>query len=170
MNPDDLAEELRRLHGQSAGWALHCCGRNEADAQDVLQTAYVRVLQGRARFAGRSAFRTWLFGVIRRTAQEFRRREARQARLAVRDADAGGRERSETAHMRLERQERAERLLAALACLPDRQRDVLHLVFYQDMTIEEAARVLGIGLGTARTHYARGKSRLREVLGSEERG
>jgi RNA polymerase sigma-70 factor (ECF subfamily) len=48
--------------------------------------------------------------------------------------------------------------------LSPRQRDVLHLVFYQEMTIEEAARVLHIPLGTARTHFERGKRKLRQQL------
>jgi RNA polymerase sigma-70 factor (ECF subfamily) len=41
---------------------------------------------------------------------------------------------------------------------------VLHLVFYQDMTIEEASHILNISLGTARTHFARGKQQLRQLL------
>jgi RNA polymerase sigma-70 factor (ECF subfamily) len=49
--------------------------------------------------------------------------------------------------------------------LPERQRDVLHLVFYQDLTIAQAAEVLGVALGTARVHYERGKARLRALLG-----
>ena len=55
-----------------------------------------------------------------------------------------------------------------MAKLPARQREVLHLVFYQDLTIEEAAKVLNISLGTARTHFERGKSRLRGLLAQEE--
>jgi DNA-directed RNA polymerase specialized sigma24 family protein len=53
--------------------------------------------------------------------------------------------------------------------LPSRQRDVLHLVFYQEMTVEEAADVLGVSVGTARTHFARGKGRLREILAAREK-
>ena len=62
----------------------------------------------------------------------------------------------------------AEHLRGALARLPLRQRDVLHLVFYQDLTIEETARVLSIAVGTARSHFERGKYRLRQLLRVED--
>ena len=58
-------------------------------------------------------------------------------------------------------------LVNALRSLPRRQREVLELVFYQELTIRAAAEVLQISLGTARTHYERGKKRLREILGKE---
>ncbi|HEX4561957.1 MAG TPA: sigma-70 family RNA polymerase sigma factor, partial [Gemmatimonadales bacterium] len=64
----------------------------------------------------------------------------------------------------LERQERRGQLAKALERLSRRQREVLLLVFYHEHTIEEAAAVLEIGVGSARTHYERGKARLRELL------
>jgi RNA polymerase sigma-70 factor (ECF subfamily) len=165
LSRDDLEVQLARLHEDSFGWALSCCGWNDADAEDVVQTTYLKVMAGRARFGGRSAFRTWLFGVIRQTAREQRRRERshveRAERLAVEPASAAVARPDEV----VERGDRARTLLAALAELPERQREVLHLVFDQDLTIREAAEAMEVSLGSARVHDERGKKRLRTLLG-----
>jgi RNA polymerase sigma factor (sigma-70 family) len=128
------------------------------------------VLSGRAAYGGRSLFRTWLFGVIRRVAQEAHRRaRVEDARTLVLEHPAARAVADENA--RPDRFDASRTLHAALAQLPVRQREVLHLVFYQDMTIAEAAGVMEVSLGSARTHYERGKARLRGLLGigSDER-
>ena len=157
--------ELERHHADSFAWAMTCCQRDRAEAEDVLQTSYLKVLDGRAVFASRSSFKTWLFGVIRRTAAEHRRwRALRRFRSSPLASHADP---SPDAAMSVGRSETAARLVAALTTLTARQRQLLHLVFYQDLTIGEAAGVLGISIGTARTHYERGKARLRELLTPE---
>lgn len=170
MTPTELEAQLRWLHKESYGWALHCCGWNEPEAEDVLQTTYLKVLSGSARFEGRSLFKTWLFGVIRRTAQEAHRRTKALERRAERfAAEADPPPVREDPESELVRAERSRSLIEALGRLSERQRAVLHLVFYQDLTIEEAAGVMEVSLGSARTHYARGKARLRELLREERR-
>ncbi len=166
--PGELEERLTRLHDDSFGWALSCCDWNDAEAEDVLQNSYVKVLSGQARYSGRSSFRTWLFGVVRLTALEQGRREAslrRRADGAAHETDvavdpygADG----------LVDDERSQILRRALDQLPERQRQVSHLVFYQGLTIAEAADVMGVSLGSARTHYHRGKERLKSLLTPEE--
>src|SRR5438552_6535022 len=76
MSPADLTAELEHLHAAAFGWALSCCGWDRTAAEDVLQASYLKLLDGRARFDGRSSFRTFVFGVIARTAREARRRSA----------------------------------------------------------------------------------------------
>ena len=164
-----LESELESLHAESWGWALSCCARDRELAEDVLQTAYLRIVSGRARFGGKSSFKTWVFGVIRMIARSEKRRawlwssRHRRTDAALNVPDSASR-----ADADVEDAERAERLTRALAHLSDRQREVLQLAFYHDLTIEDAARVMGVSVGSARTHYDRGKKALARLLTSEE--
>ena len=162
-------QQLERYHADCFAWAMSCCRGDRAEAEDVLQTSYLKVLDGQAVFGGRSSFRTWLFGVIRRTAAEHRRRRVLRRLWWARPLEAVALvDPAARPDAVVGRSESAARLAATLATLPRRQRDVLHLVFYQDLTIREAAEVLGVSLGTARVHYERGKSRLRQRLNRED--
>src|SRR5262249_28180168 len=79
-----LEGEIERLHPASYGWALACCRFRRQEAEDVLQSAYLKVLDGRACYDGRSSVRTWLFAVIRKTALDARRRRWLEALCLVR--------------------------------------------------------------------------------------
>lgn len=159
----NLSAALEELHLDCWGWALACCGRDRQRAHDALQLAYLRILEGKARFRGASSFRTFVFGVIRMTARE-EMRGVRELRI---EATSPFEQLVDTAPLPDAATLAAERrthLLQALARLSERQREVIELVFYHDMTIEEAAGVMRVRVGSARTHYARGKARLRAML------
>src|SRR3954464_10782780 len=102
MEIADLKAELERLHSASFGWALSCCRRDATEAEEVLQTVYVKILEGKARFRGEASLKTWLFAVIRKTAAtEYRRRLLRTFRLVpepdeIVERPAGGESQSTT--------------------------------------------------------------------------
>jgi RNA polymerase sigma-70 factor (ECF subfamily) len=170
MNDAELRARLESLHSECFGWALACCRRDRDDAEEVLQMAYLAVLEGRARYHGRSAFRTWLFGVIRLTAASLRRRRWLRRVLLDRNTHrVDGPSEHASLDADLIRSERAARLQRALDRLSERQRSLLQLVFYHGLTVDDAAVALGISVGSARTHYARGKARLAALLESERR-
>ena len=171
LKHDALEEEIQRLHPASFSWAMACCRWSRHEAEEVLQMTYFKVIDGRARFDGRSTLKTWLFGVIRKTAADVRRRRlfellALHRWFSRRESPA----RAPQADEQLGLEQRRERIIAALGRLASRQREVLDLVFYQERTIEEAAQVMGVSVGTARVHYDRGKRRLMEQLGEEDCG
>ena len=166
-NEGELRMWLEQLHPSSCGWALSCCSGDADMANDAVQSAYLKILQGRARYGGRASFKSWLFSVIRITVMdEKRRRWWRRLRLVKWESEA-----QVQAPVRGEHLDESARLGAfreALALLPARQREVLHLVFYQDLSVQEASKIMGVSLGTARTHYERGKRALRSHLEKTE--
>ena len=169
MDIADLKSELERLHSASFGWALSCCRRDYAEAEEVLQTVYLKIFEGKARYRGEASLKTWLFAVIRKTAiGEYRKRLLRNlvfiGGLDKRDDAAT----TETAPVAFEKSELHKQFRVALAKLPPRQREALHLVFYEDLSLSEAAAVMGISIGSARQHYDRGKKHLRDWLSETE--
>jgi len=164
-NDDTPGARLEALHAESWSWALACCAGDTSTAEEVLHMSYQKILDHRARFDGRSSFKTWLFSVIRLTAADERRwswrRWLRSAPLAAADGHPAE---GADAHEALARSERCAEVRAALDHLSARQAEVLRLVFFHDLTLDEAAAVMGIGPGSARTHYERGKGLLRRRL------
>jgi RNA polymerase sigma factor (sigma-70 family) len=169
VEPADLEQQIAQLHPATFAWALACCRWDATEAEEVLHSAYVRVLEGRARFGGRSSLKTWLFSVVRVVAAEARRRRwfqewALRRWLEWTPSGKGAATPDEVMNSK----ERGARVRRALEKLAVRQREVLDLVFFHGLTIEEAARVMGVALGTARVHYQRGKRRLHALLAPEE--
>jgi len=170
MDIAELKAELEVLHGASFGWAMNCCRRDRAEAEEVLQTVYLKILEGKACFRGEASLKTWLFAVIRKTAiGEHRKNILRKLRWS----DSAGQETTlvsplEQPGVAFEKSETQALFQNALRTLPRRQREALHLVFYQDLSLSEAAAVMEISIGSARQHYDRGKKRLREYLGQTE--
>lgn len=160
-----IRQQLATHHQDSFAWALRCCGGNREEAEDLLQSSYLKILEGKARYRQQKAqFKTWLFTVIRNTAVDFYRKksphviqlnEALSSNIAsfTGNVDEG-----------LQEEETQAVFKEMIQQLSTQQQQVLHLVFYQDMSIEEAAKIMGITTGTARTHYERGKKQLRKKL------
>jgi RNA polymerase sigma-70 factor (ECF subfamily) len=157
-NPNISRRALAAQHGAAYAWALSLTGYDAAAAADVMQQSYLVIVEGRARFEERSSLKTWLFGVVRNTARGLRRRDRRELALMSRfaaepvDESTANGDDSDPA------------VDAALMGLPRRQRDVMELVIYSEFTLEECAEVLGISLGSARTHFHRAKAAVRRRL------
>lgn len=166
MDLSDLRNQLAELQPRSFGWAMSCSGGDIGLAEDILQLSCLKVLNGNAKFVqtDTASFATWFFGVIRLTAKEEKRRHhLRRLRLLsyIPPSESFA---SACPDKLLIENERAAEIRKGLNLLSSRQQEVLHLVFYEDFTIEEASIIMAISIGAARQHYSRGKERLRKWL------
>ena len=165
MSQAPLMAQLEEMHPQCFRWAMACCDGRREDAEDVLHDTYMGVLDNGLRFSGASSFRTWIFGVIRLKARARERRERIRRWLGVTHAARiDGPVESPRPDDDAIASERSDRTRRALGRLARRQREVLLLVFYHGLTVEEAAGVMHVSVGSARTHYARGKERMAVLL------
>lgn len=164
MRDDDVLENnthisrsaLEAIHDQVFAWALSRCNYEHAVAEDLVQQAYVELLTGKAKFEGRSSLKTFVFSVVQNLARGRFRRIASRLRLvqAVKQT---------TPEVIVEQQHDTGNaaIWQLVQTLPQRQRDVIELVFCRELTIEEASRVMGVTIGTGRVHYDRAKKALR---------
>ena len=156
-NPQVSRSALEAIHGQVFGWALSRCHYDHAVAEDLVQQAYVELLTGKARFDGASSLKTFIFGVVQNLARGRYRRQATRLRLI----DKAG---PDVRVAEFEEPVEHDAVWRAVRALPQRQRDIVELVFCRDMTIAEASRVMGVSVGTGRVHYDRAKRALKETL------
>ena len=159
-NPHVSRSALEAIHSQVYGWALSRCDFNHATAEDLMQQAYVELLSGNARFDNKSSLKTFVFSVVQNLARSRYRRLSSRLRLVKKFQ-------AETVEATVEAHEpRADDgVWRAVRALPARQRDIVELVFCREMTVAEAAAVMGVSTGTGRVHYDRAKRALRERLG-----
>jgi RNA polymerase sigma-70 factor (ECF subfamily) len=136
--------------------------RDTETAHDLFQEVWSRVIVNRARYEPRAKFRTFLFTLAHNCfIDHCRRMKSRPAGMMIEDADAADllpADQDALPEAALERNEASQRYRAALAQLPQEQRDVYLLHEESDLSLEEIARVTGVGAETA-------KSRLRYAVG-----
>jgi RNA polymerase sigma-70 factor (ECF subfamily) len=54
---ENIKSQLEALHSESQMWAMGCCGWDQQEALEVIQTTYLKIMEGKARFEGRSSLR-----------------------------------------------------------------------------------------------------------------
>ena len=165
-SPPELSRQaLADLHDSAYRWALTCSGFDAESAREVLQMVYVEILTGRAVYDGRSSLKTWLFAVVRNTtlrlAEGARRTRVLEDRLAATVGEDDG---VDACARDLGHHQTRQAILSALETLSPQQRQVIELTCYHELTVAEAARVMGISLGSARQHFHRAKRSLAEAL------
>jgi RNA polymerase sigma-70 factor (ECF subfamily) len=126
-----------------------------ADADDLFQETWLRVVRARRRFDPRRRFSTWLFQIANNLCRDRFRRGgvAARARAVLAEAPAPG---APDPSLRID-------LARRLAALPERLREVLVLRYYRDLGESEIAELLGVPAGTVKSRLHAALRALRET-------
>ena len=154
-------EMLMRLHNRTLFRTARAILRNDADAEDAVQDAYVQAYRKLGSFRGESKLSTWLVRIAANEALMRRRRNPRSVEAPERHEAAseapGPQDDAERAQMR--------RLLEThIDALPDPYRAVFMLRAVEELDVGETAAALGIPEATVRTRYFRARGLMRSWL------
>jgi RNA polymerase sigma factor (sigma-70 family) len=163
--PDAFVEVVRRHETAVHAYLARRAGQEAAD--DLLGEVWLRAFAARGGYdPGRDNALPWLYGIARNVLKEHWRAGSRPALVPAPD----GLDPWDDVDARLDAIAGARSLLPAIRALPEADRDVLLLVAWEELTPAEAALVLGIPQGTARSRLHRAREALRPILTHEGEG
>ena len=158
-------DALVRRYEEMAFRAAYLIVRDEAEAQDVAQEAFVRAYRSLGRFDACQPFRPWLLRIVTNLAinsrRGSRRREAMRERYGQ-EYELRGRVPSPEAAA--EAGERARHVWQAVGALSAQEQTLLYLRYFLDASEEETATVIGRPVGTVKSRLHRALRRLRGVV------
>jgi RNA polymerase sigma-70 factor (ECF subfamily) len=154
-NKADLVPHLNAAYNL-ARWLLP----NEADAEDVVQEAYLRAIRSFHTLRG-SDGRPWLLGIVRNLCYDWHRQTCRMPRQDISPEQLDGIRSVNPSPeaMLLEKGDRAE-LQEALDSLPPHLREVLILREFEELSYKQIAAVSGVREGTVMSRLSRARQRL----------
>ena len=168
--------ELMRRYNRRLYRVARSVLRDDAEAEDALQDAYLQAYRGLPQFRGQSSLSTWLTRIVVNAALAHRRKAGRlaevielSANLTMDDQPSStlppeASDHPERAALRAQTRRLVE---AKIDGLPESFRTVFMLRALEELSVEETSEALGIPEATVRSRYFRARSMLREALASE---
>jgi RNA polymerase sigma-70 factor (ECF subfamily) len=133
------------------------------EAADVMQETFLEIWRAAARFEGRSAPRTWMFGIARNKAIDRMRRGAREVTSEPDDSAPDDAPNPEAV---VAAASDAARVRECMGRLSDTHRSAIHLAFWRELPYGEIAEIEGVPVGTVKTRILHAKRLLMHCLAS----
>jgi RNA polymerase sigma-70 factor (ECF subfamily) len=163
-------EAVMRRYNQRLFRLARATLRDDAEAEDALQDAYLAAFRGLDRFRGDASLGTWLSRLVLNECLGRKRRTARRERIApairaeAQEIDRMATDDRDTPEVLATRDQVRVLLERKLDELPDDYRTVFVLRSVEEMTVEETAECLGLPEATVRSRHFRARHLLREAL------
>jgi len=156
----DNKKRLTALIDQYERDLLHLCCvylRDISMAEDAVQETFIKAYQHMDAFRGESSEKTWLYKIAINTCRDIRR--SRWLRIFDRSVDV------DSLQIPVEGASVVSiALMQEIMRLPDKQREVIYLFYYKDMTLAEIGRLLGAPVSTVSDRLNRARNMLRKAL------
>ena len=167
-------EPLMRRHNRTLYRTARAILRDDTEAEDAVQDAYIQAFRGLASFRGESSFSTWLVRIAANEALMRRRRNVRRSEVIPINHESGELQMDDIAQepaagpeYQAQSAEVRRLLEQRIDALPDLYRAVFVMRAVEEMSVEETAVALGLPPATVRTRFFRARALLRSSLERE---
>ncbi|WP_394281766.1 sigma-70 family RNA polymerase sigma factor [Corynebacterium sp.] len=161
--------EIVQRHHQRLTYTARRYARNDQDVQDIVQEALFRAARNMHSFRQESSLSTWLHRLVINAGHDHMVRRQRSTHISLDDDEKINQDANPLlAHDPTPNVERAIVLREVMSCLPVAQRRALLLIDVAGLTIERAAREMGVQPGTVKSRRARARQALHQQLTGSE--
>ena len=167
MPMEELFNKIVREESEKLYWHLRRMVSSHEDADDLLQEVFLKVWAALPSFRGGSSVSTWVWRIATNEALNFLRREKVRAALRFTSIDAEL-ERKVLADPYFNGTEAERNLSRAVARLPEKQRQVFIMRYWDDLTYEEISAITGTSIGALKASYHLAQEKIRLNLSDSD--
>ena len=144
--------EVMRLYSEPLYWQIRRIVQNHDDADDILQNTFMKAWGNIENFRGEAKLSTWLYKIAINESLGFLERERKRRNMSLDDQEA------EMIHNiaadeEFDGEELARKLQEAIASLPEKQRLVFNMKYFDDLKYEEMSEILGTSVSALKASY-----------------
>lgn len=154
-SPDTVREafgEAIRRYSEPLYWQIRRLVQSHDDANDILQNTFMKAWMSIENFRGEAKLSTWLYKIAINESLTFLERERKRSHMSLDDQEAAIV--NQIASDRdFDGDELARKLQQAIALLPEKQRIVFNMKYFDDMKYEDMSEILGTSVGALKASY-----------------
>lgn len=164
-NPDYAFNLIVRKYQEQVYWHIRRLVISHDDANDVVQDVFVKAWKGLDKFRKKSALYTWLYRVATNEALTFLKKRKMRYFLPLTDVSRQLEETMES-DVYYQGSEMEKQVQKAILSLPEKQRAVFNLRYYDEMKYEDMAEVMGTSVGALKASYHHAVKKIEKYIGS----
>lgn len=153
--------EVIKLYSEPLYWQIRRMVNSHDDANDLLQNTFMKAWSSLENFRGEARLSTWLYKIAINESISFLEREKKRAGVSLDDTDAAL---NIPAQQDIDGESLAQRLQTAVARLPEKQRIVFNMKYFDDMKYEDMSQILGTSVGALKASYHLATKKIEQYL------
>lgn len=151
-NPDSAFQQLVNLYKERLYWHIRNMVKNHDDANDVLQNTFIKVFRNIKKFKGDSKLFSWMYRIATNEAITFLNSKARKMNISNEELQEKLIDNLES-DVYFEGEKIQLQLQKAISTLPEKQRQVFNMRYFQEMKYQEIAEILQVTEGSLKSNY-----------------